>query len=405
MNHLLDISPLKNNRDYALLYTGQFVSFIGTMITGVALPYQIYQVTQSTLMVGLLGLAQLLPLLVTALLGGVFADRYNRRALVIISECILMAGCASLVVNAHQLHPNLIIIFIISALMSAITGLHRPALESMTQQLVRPVDYKAVGALSSFKFSFCMITGPAIAGLLIAYYGMVLTYVIDLLTFLISLINLVLMHPMKRSVVVKHPSVMFSLKEGLQFAFKRQELMGSYCVDFIAMVFAMPNALFPAMAQQSFGGVKTLGFLYAAPAVGSLLISFFSGWTVNMKQEGKAIAIAAGLWGCAMIGFGLSARLWPALFFLALAGAFDAISGIFRSSLWNHTIPHDYRGRLAGIEMISYLSGPKLGDTRAGAVAYSLGITTAIVSGGALCVVGVAICCVCMPKFWKYYSV
>lgn len=403
MSHLIDISLLKNNRNYALLYIGQFVSFIGTMITSVALPYQIYHLTQSTLMVGMLSLAQLLPLLITALLGGVCADRYNRRALVIISECFLMLGCAILVFNAHHPHSNLTLIFIISSVMSAITGLHRPAFESMTQQLVNPEDYKAVGALSSFRYSFCMIAGPAIAGLIIAYCGLVLTYILDFLTFLVSLMSLCFMRGVQKPIAITHPSVMSSLKQGLQFAFKRQELMGSYFVDFIAMIFAMPNALFPAMAL-SFGGVKTLGFLYAAPAVGSLFISFFSGWTANIKQDGKAIAIAAGLWGISMIGFGLSSALWLALFFLALSGAFDAVSGIFRSSLWNNTIPHDYRGRLAGIEMISYLSGPKLGDTRAGAIASCLGITTAIVSGGVLCVTGVTICCIFMPKFWKYRS-
>ena len=403
MSHLIDISLLRNNRNYTLLYTGQFVSFIGTMITSVALPYQVYHLTQSTLMVGLLSLVQLLPLLITALLGGVCADRYNRRVLVIISECFLMLGCATLIFNAQHANPELATIFIVSSVMSAITGLHRPAFESMTQQLVRPEDYKAVGALSSFKYSFCMIVGPAIAGLMIACYGLVLTYIIDLLTFLVSLISLSLMRGIHQPIAHTHPPVFSSLKQGLEFAFKRQELMGSYFVDFIAMIFAMPNALFPAIAL-SFGGVKTLGFLYAAPAVGSLLISFFSGWTANIKQDGKAIALAAGLWGLSMIGFGLSSSLWLALSFLALSGAFDAISGIFRSSLWNNTIPHDYRGRLAGIEMISYLSGPKLGDTRAGAIASCLGITTAVVSGGALCIVGVLICCLCMPKFWNYHA-
>lgn len=403
MSHLLDISLLKTNRDYSLLYSGQFISFIGTMITGVALPWQIYQLTESTFMVGLLSLVQLVPLLFTALLGGVFADRYNRRKLVILSEGILMLGCAILVLNANQAQPNLVIIYLVSAIMSAITGLHRPAFESMTQQLVNPKDYKAVGALASFKFSFCMIAGPAIGGILIAQYGVMLTYIIDLFTFLISIITLSLMNPLKQPVIEQHPPVIKALSEGLKFAASRQELMGSYLVDFIAMIFAMPNALFPAIAQ-SLGGAKTLGFLYAAPAVGSLLISCFSGWTARVKQDGKAIAIAAGFWGLAMIGFGLSTNLSLALLFLALSGAFDAVSGIFRSSLWNNVIPHDYRGRLAGIEMISYMGGPKLGDTRAGTIASFLGISTAIVSGGVLCIAGVTICCLFMPKFWNYKS-
>lgn len=401
MSHLIDISLLKTNRDYSLLYSGQFISFIGTMITGVALPWQIYQLTHSSLMVGLLSLVQLLPLLFTALLGGVFADRYNRRKLVILSECVLMTGCAALILNANQAHPHLIIIYLVSAIMSATIGLHRPAFESMTQQLVASEHYKAVGALASFKFGFCMITGPAIGGLLIAQYGVTLTYAIDFVTFLISLITLSLMSPLKQSIVSEHPSVIKALHEGLTFAVSRQELMGSYLVDFIAMIFAMPNALFPAIAQ-SFGGARTLGLLYAAPAVGSLLISLFSGWTAHITQDGKAIAIAAGFWGLSIIGFGVSSSLNAALFFLALSGAFDAISGIFRSTLWNNTIPPNYRGRLAGIEMISYMGGPKLGDARAGAIASFLGITTAIVSGGVLCIAGVMMCCLLMPKFWNY---
>ena len=403
MSHLLDLSILRKNRDYRLLYMGQFISFIGTMITSVALPYQIYHETQSTLMVGLLSLAQLLPLLITALVGGVFADRYNRRGLLIISEMLLACGCGLLAFNANHSHPNLVVLFIIATLMSGITGLHRPAYDSITQQIVSVADYKKVGALGSFKMSFCMIIGPAIAGLIIAQHGIVITYLIDLATFFFSLICLIAMHHIPKPVAAEHPPILNSLKQGLSFAFKRQELMGSYSVDFLAMVFAMPNALLPAIAQ-SFGGVKTLGWLYAAPAVGALLISFVSGWTSKVRHDGRAIAIAAACWGITIIGFGLSSSLWLALFFLALSGAFDAISGIFRSSLWNTTIPQEYRGRLAGIEMISYLSGPKLGDTRAGLVAASFGITTSLISGGILCVLGVAVCSIFMPKFWNYKS-
>ncbi|MDF2867679.1 MAG: transporter, partial [Gammaproteobacteria bacterium] len=243
----------------------------------------------------------------------------------------------------------------------------------------------------------------AIAGLLIAHYGIIVTYLIDLLTFGVSLINLCLMHKMPKPVHHEHLPILASLKQGIQFALRRQELMGSYWVDFIAMIFGMPNALFPAMAE-SLGGAKALGLLYAAPAIGALFISFFSGWTASVKQYGKAIALAAGLWGIAIIGFGLASSLWLALIFLSLAGALDTISGIFRSTLWNETIPHEYRGRLAGIEMVSYLSGPKLGDTEAGLVAAAFGITFSIVSGGILCVLGVVICCYAMPKFWQYRS-
>lgn len=403
MSHLLDLSLLKKNRDFRFLYFGQFISFIGTMITFVALPYQIYHITQSTLMVGLLSLVQLFPLLITALVGGVLADRYNRRMLIIISELLLAACCFILAINSYVPNPSISIIFVVASVISAITGLHRPALDSITQQIVKPQDYKNVGALSSFKFSFCMIVGPAIAGLIIAQHGIVITYLIDLFTFIISIVNLYLMHTIPKPIVKEHPSILSSLKEGITFAFSRQELIGSYFVDFTAMVFAMPNALLPAIAQ-SYGGAQTLGLLYSAPAVGSLIVSFVSGWTSKVTQDGKAIALAAALWGAAIIGFGLANSLWLSLFFLTLSGAFDAISGIFRVALWNSTIPIELRGRLAGIEMLSYLSGPRLGDARAGFVAAGFGITTALISGGILCIVGVGISCYALPKFWRYRS-
>ncbi|MGM9453586.1 MFS transporter [Legionella bozemanae] len=403
MSQFLDLSLLKKNRDFRLLYLGQFISFIGTMISSVALPYQIYQITQSTFLVGLLSLVQLLPLLITALIGGVFADRYNRRRLLIISELLLAIGCLILALNSYQTSPSLSLIFIISASMSAINGLHRPAFDSVMQQIVNPSDYKKMGALATFKFSFCMIIAPALSGLIIAQYGIVITYLVDLITFFMSLIALVRIHTIPKPVTQKHPSILSSLKQGVSFAFNRQELIGSYTVDFIAMVFAWPNSLLPAIAQ-SFGGAKTLGLLYSAPAAGALVISFFSGWTAKINYDGKAIAIASALWGAAIIGFGLSNSLWYVLFFLALAGAFDAISGIFRTTLWNNTIPTEYRGRLAGIEMISYLSGPKLGDTRAGFIATSFSIPTALISGGVLCIIGVTFCCLALPKFWHYRS-
>ena len=403
MSHLINLSLLKTNRDFRLLYIGQFISFIGTMITSVALPYQIYHITQSTLMVGLLSFAQLIPLLITALIGGVFADRYNRQALLIVSESLLVIGCLFLALNSYSSSPSLVAIFIIALVMSAITGLHRPAYESITQQLVETKDYKNVGALASFKYSFCMIIGPSIAGVIISQYGMVVTYAIDLVSFFVSIVTLVLIHHHPKPAAKEHLSIVSSLKQGISFAFSRQELIGSYFVDFIAMIFAMPTALFPAMAQ-SYGGPEALGLLYAAPAIGALLISFVSGWTSRIKSDGKAITIAALLWGLSIIGLGLSQSLVLAVFFLALSGIFDTISGIFRMTLWNNTIPTEFRGRLAGIEMISYLSGPKLGDTRAGLIASSLGITTALISGGICCIIGVSLCCYSLPKFWNYRS-
>lgn len=401
MRYFIDLSLLKHNRNFRLLYLGQFISFIGTMITSVALPYQIYHETQSTLLVGLIGFFQLLPLLFTALIGGVFADRHHRQKLLLFSETLLAIGCLLLTSNALLGKPHIWIVFLIASLMSGITGLHRPAMDSITQQLVAKEDFPAVGSLATFKFSVCAIAGPALGGLIISHFGLVTTYLVDFATFIVSLTALILMKNITKPLRTHDEATLAALKSGFRYAFSRQELVGTYVVDFAAMIFGMPTALFPAIAQ-SFGGVTTLGMLYSAPAVGALIISFFSGWTHQVKRQGVAIAVAASLWGLAIILFGISKNLYLALLFLAFAGAFDGVSGIFRSIMWNQTVPNQFRGRLSGIEMISYLSGPRLGDTESGFVAAIFGVSASVISGGVLCIIGVGICCYFLPKFWNY---
>jgi MFS family permease len=403
MSYFADLSVFRRNPNYGFLFTGQLVSFFGTMITSVALPYQIYTQTHSILMVGLLSLAQLVPILFTALLGGVFADRYHRRMLLLISEFAMGVGSLMLALNASLASPHVWLLFVVAAIMSAFNGLHRPALESIVQQIVARKDFPAVSSLSSFKFSVGMIVGPAVGGMLVAHAGLVATYLVDLATFAVSLCALLMMsHIPKPEIEIDEP-VMKSLKTGLSYAMSRQELVGTYVVDFVAMIFGMPNALFPAIAL-SFGGAKALGMLYSAPAIGALVVSLVSGWSAKVKRHGAAIAISAVIWGVAIIGFGFASNFWLALFFLAIAGGADAVSGIFRSIMWNETVPNKLRGRMAGIEMISYLSGPRLGDTEASLVAAAFGITFSIVSGGVLCVAGVAACCIYLPKFWRYHS-
>jgi len=389
------------NRNYALLYVGQFISLFGTMITSVALPYQIYKETHSTIMVGLLSLFQLLPLLVTALLGGVFADRHHRRTLLLIAESLLAIASLALMWNAFLTPPNISLIFIIAFLMAGVTGMHRPALTGIVQQIVAKEDFIRTGAYSGFMYGIGMTVGPAVGGLIIAHVDLATTFFIDFLTFLISLIAIYNINNIPKLVATEDLSIWASLKQGIRYAKSREELMGTYLVDFVAMIFGMPNALFPAIAQ-SLGGVKILGMLYAAPAVGALIITPFAKWAYGIKRHGAAIAIAAMLWGIAIIGLGLSHHLWLALFFLAFSGACDSVSGLFRSAMWNEIVPSELRGRLAGIEMISYLSGPRLGDTEAGLVAAAFGITASIISGGVLCIVGVGVCCYYLPKFWRY---
>jgi len=250
---------LWRNRNFRLLFMGQSISFFGTMITSVALPYQIYHVTHSTLMVGLLSLAQLLPLLVTALIGGVFADRYHRRTLLLVSEFLLAIGCLLLAYNGHLAHPHIWVMFLVASIMSALTGLHRPALDSIKQQIVAKEDFPTVSALLISTSSLFMIAGPAIGGVIIASFGIVTTFLVDFTTFLISLIALMMMHDIPKPKWIRDQSTMGALKSGLKYAASRQELLGTYFIDFVAMIFGMPTALFPAIAQNH-GGAKNIRF-------------------------------------------------------------------------------------------------------------------------------------------------
>jgi MFS family permease len=245
-----------------------------------------------------------------------------------------------------------------------------------------------------------MVAGPALAGVLIASVGLGATYLFDVATFVVSLGFLVAMRAVPPPEDAERPSVR-RVVEGLRYAGRRQELIGTYVVDVVAMVFGMPMALFPAMAEH-FGGARAVGVLYAAPSVGAFLASATSGWATRVHRHGAAILFAAGGWGIAVIAFGLAPTLPIALVALVVAGGADMISGVFRVTLWNETIPDALRGRLASIEMVSYTSGPLLGNAEAGLAASAVGLRGSIVSGGVLCVVGVAVCAVALPAFRSY---
>jgi len=395
----MDLRPLRR-RDFRLLFAAQAVSFLGTMVTYVALPWQMYALTRSSLAVGILGVVELVPLLLTAFIGGALADWMDRRRLVIATEVGLMAGCLLLMANAALPAPSVIVLYVAAGLMSAFNGLQRPSIEAMTPRLVPVDEIPAVAALSVLRGSLGMIVGPAIGGVLVGSAGAVAAFGVDAASYLASLVCFVAMRAVPPSDEAEAPTWR-SIGEGFRYARSRQELIGTYVIDFVAMVFGMPLALFPALAAGSLGEAA-LGPLYAAPAVGALVATLTSRWTPRVHRHGLAVMLAATVWGVAIVAFGLAPSLWPALACLALAGGADAISGMFRMTMWNQTIPDALRGRLAGIELVSYMSGPLLGHAEAGAVAAIAGVQASIVSGGVLCVVGVVACGLALPRFRRY---
>jgi MFS family permease len=396
----IDVGPLRRRRDFRLLFIGQGVSFFGSMITYVAIPFQAYQLSGSSLVVGLLGLAELVPLLAAAFIGGALADAFDRRRLMQLTELSFAAASLVLVANALLPDPQLWVLFVMSALLATLDGLQRPSLDALTPRLVERDELVAAGALASFRMTIGMIAGPAVGGVLVATAGVPATYAVDTATFAVSLVALRMMRAVPPPPEAEPPSLRRIL-EGLRYAGSRPELMGTYIVDIVAMFFGMPMALFPAVASH-LGGAGVLGLLYAAPAVGSLLATVTSGWAARVHRHGAAVCIAAAIWGVGIVGFGLAPNLALALAGLVVAGGADMVSGIFRGTIWNQTIPDHLRGRLAGIEQVSYSTGPLLGNVESGAVASLAGVRVSIVSGGVLCVAGVAVAALALPAFWRY---
>jgi MFS family permease len=396
----VDITPLRRHRDFRLLFIGRGVSFFGSMITYVAVPYQVYQLSHSVLLVGLLGLVELAALVAFALLGGALADAADRRSMVLLTEAGLAVGSVVMIINSLLPHPQLWVIFAIAVLWGSLDAVQRPSLDALLPRLVDRDELAAAGALGGVRGTIGMIAGPALGGVLIAVAGLPATYTYDVATFVVGLVCLYLMKAVPPPADAERPSVRRVL-EGIRYARSRPELIGTYVVDIVAMVFGMPMALFPAIAE-GLGGPGVLGLLYAAPAVGSFICAATSGWTHRVHRHGMGVIVSATLWGVAIIGFGVVPGLYAALAFLALAGAADMMSGIFRSVIWNQTIPDSLRGRLASIEMLSYTVGPGLGNFEAGVVASLFSVRASIISGGVLCVIGCVICVVALPAFRRY---
>ena len=396
---LVDLAPLRR-REFRLLYLGQLVSTAGTMLTFVALPYQMYQLTGSSLMVGLLGAAEIVPTVLLALYSGMLADAVDRRRLVMGAEAGAAVVALALLGNSLLADPQVWVLFVCAALGAACYALLRPPLDAMLPRLVPREEMKAALALDWMRSDVGQVVGPAVAGVLIALAGVSVVYGLDALSFVVSLAVLTRMRDFGGA--ADRGGVSWAgIKEGWRYARSRQELVGSYVIDINAMFFGMPIALFPAIAA-GYGGAEVVGLLFAAPAVGALIASATSGWTARVHRYGRAITLAAMGWGVAITVFGLVDALWAALAALAVAGGMDAVSGIFRGTLWNETIPDRLRGRLAGIEMISWSSGPTLGNVRAGGVAAIAGPRLSVVSGGLACVAGSVALALLLPRFWRY---
>ncbi len=400
---LADLAPLRDSRDFRLVFASRTVALFGGQASEVALLVQARQLTGSALAVGLLGAVELAPLVVFGLYGGALADRLDRRRLIRWCEAGL-GGCAVfLVINASLRHPLVWPLYLIAAVMMALAALQRPSLDASVPRIVRRDQLTAAVALLSLSSNAGVIAGTALGGFLATWPGPRAVYVLDAVSFVISLVFLGRLGPLPapRQDDGAPPSGLRAVLAGIRYAGGRQELVGSYLADLAAMTFSYPNALFPFLAAD-LHAPWAVGLMFSAPSVGALAASATSGWTGRVHRHGRAIAVAAAAWGLAIAGLGVAPDIGAALALLVLAGGADMLSGIFRGTLWNQTIPDSLRGRLAGVELLSYGLGPSAGQVRAGAVASLTTPRISLWSGGLLCVGAVAVTCAALPGFLRY---
>jgi MFS family permease len=397
----IDTSPLRSSRDFRLLWTGQAISTLGSMVALIAVPYQVFQITRSSLAVGLLGLAELIPLLVLSVLGGSLADAVDRRRLLVIANLGLAALSGSLALNAVSAHPRLLPLYAIASAQAAIQAVEIPARRSWVSRLLTKEQLPAAMPLEALFYSAGQLVGPAVGGVLIAALGLPVTYLVDAGSFFVAIAAVRAMAPSPPPEGVARAG-MESVREGLRFLRGRPVLMSTFVVDLNAMIFGMPQALFPAMAARFGGGSIVVGFLYAAPSAGVLLATLLSGWATRVRRQGLAVIVSVLGWGLAVSAFGLAPVFWVAALFLAVAGAADFVSGIYRTTILQTVTPDAMRGRLSGVELAVVATGPMLGNVEAGAVAAVFGLRASIVSGGVITLIGTGILALAVPAFARY---
>ena len=399
-NLAIDLTPIRKYRDFRYLWTSGLISNLGSMITYVAIPFQIKELTNSYLAVGISGLVELVPLIVFGLYGGVLADAVDRKKMIWATEAAAAILSIILLLNALSPEPNLYLIYIVGALFAAVNGLHGPSADAILPRVVGHQDIPSAIALMSLRRQFGIIVGPTIGGILIASSGVSLAYAVDIGTFVISLALLIRVKNVPPSHEAEKPSLA-ALREGVAYARSRQDLKGTYIIDLAAMFLAMPIALFPFWVDQV-NSPWALGLFYSAGTIGALVVTLTSGWTRTYRFHGRAFMWAAAGWGAAIALAGTTDYLFVVLFFLAVAGGADMVSVLFRGAIWNQTIPDHLRGRLAGIELLSYTIGPLLGQLRAASMASATTLTISVTSGGIACVIFVGILAIFFPKLRKY---
>jgi MFS family permease len=402
----LDTAPLRN-RAFRRVFGGVAVTMLGQQMTLVAVPYQVYELTGSSLMVGLTSVVALVPLVVFGLLGGAIADAMDRRLLMLISSTGAAVTSALLAVQA--LLPgdgHISVLWVLAAAVSGFAAVNQPARSAVIPALVGRDQVAAANALAMTVRQAGVIVGPLLAGLLIGLGDLSIVYTIDALGFVAAVLLLRGLPPLPPEGVsgpLRLGAAVRGVGEGFAFLRTQPVLLMTFVVDVIAMLFAWPQAVFPELSQTVYrGDANSLGWLFAGVSIGSLLMGLTSGWVSRVDRQGAAVLAAIAVWGVAIIGFGLASTLWLAVLCLAVAGAGDMVSAVLRSAMLQTAAPDEMRGRMQGVFIVVVAGGPRLGDLRAGLMASSVGVTAAMVSGGVVIVVAMAVVAVAVPSFWLF---
>jgi MFS family permease len=395
----IDTRPLRD-ADFRRLWAGQGLAFVGFQLTAVAVPVQVYDLTRSSFWVGMLGLAGLVPLILFGLWGGAVADAVDRRRLLVVSSCVTWVATWALVLQALLGIGSVTLLLACTALQSVGFAMSSPTRNAIIPRLL-PVELVPAANTLSFTFgNIGMVAGPLIAGVVLARLGYAWAYAIDVVLFTFGLyaaLRLPSLPPEGR-----RRAGLRSVVEGLRFLAVRPVLLMSFAVDIVAMVFAMPRALFPEVAATRYGGADAVGWLFASIAIGAVVGGLFSGWVGQVRRQGVATVIAIVAWGLAVAFAGLAPQLWVAVPLLAVAGAADLVSAVYRQTIVQVHAPDEMRGRLQGVFVVVVAGGPRLGDLRAGTMAAVTGATVSWVAGGIACAIGVVLLGLLVPAFLRY---
>ena len=400
---LLDLDPLRDSRDFRLLFTGQLIAELGAMLAMVAIPFQVYALTRSSLQVGAVSLAQLGPLILGALAGGTVGDALGRRPVLVAALGGLAVTSGGLAATAGLAHPPVAAIYLVSAVAAGLGGVLSTICTAAVPSLVAARHLIPAYATMQVVDQVGMVAGPALAGLLIGVVPLPWVYALVAATYLAAALIMWRLSPGPPPATAAGRPGLGSIVEGLRYLRGRQALQGAYLIDINAMVFGMPKALFPALAAAVFhGGPSTLGYLYAAPAAGALLGALTTGWLDRARRPGWAVIVAVCVWGGAITAFGFARVLWLALALLAVAGWADVISAVLRATILQSSVPDELRGRMSGLQIAVVEGGPRLGDLEAGTVASLVSAEFSIVSGGLACIAGAALLTALLPGFRHY---